>query len=318
MNPDAIPVGGVPLAGFGSFYAGGRQVRIEGQPIARIQFTPTVDFDWDPNGLFHIEQAYAQWFVPADRRHERPIVLLHGGGFTGTMWEATPDGRPGWLQNFLAEGYPVYVVDNVERGRAGWCPFPSLWPGPPILRSAEEAWSLFRIGAAENFAARRPFDPQRFPTGAFDELIRGSVPRFPRQTDDAAVRALDAVLAKIGRPVALVAHSQGGEIALRTALSAPERVAALVLVESSGFPPAGAAVGFPVLQVVGDHLDATPLWIDLAARYRAFATELKRRGTRNDAWFLAERGVRGNSHMPMLDDNSAEIAREIGAWLGAI
>ena len=48
--------------------AGGRQVRIEGQPIARIQFTPTVDFDWDPNGLFHIEQAYAQWFVPADRR----------------------------------------------------------------------------------------------------------------------------------------------------------------------------------------------------------------------------------------------------------
>jgi hypothetical protein len=112
--------------------------------------------------------------------------------------------------------------------------------------------------------------------------------------------------------------SQGGEIALRTALGAPERIAALVLVESSGFPPAGAGVGFPVLQVAGDHLDATPLWVDLAARYRAFAAELTRQGTRNDAWFLAERGVRGNSHMPMLDDNSAEIARETGAWLRAI
>ena len=315
MISDEAPAGGVPLAGFGSFYAGGRQVRIEGQPISRIQFTPTVDFDWDPNGLFHIEQAYVQWFVPARRRHALPIVLLHGGGFTGAMWEATPDGRPGWLQEFLGQGYAVYVVDNVERGRAGWCPFPSLWPGPPILRSAEEAWSLFRIGAPQDFAARRPFDPQRFPVAAFDEMIRGAVPRFPRQTDDAAVRALGEVLARIGRPVALLAHSQGGEIALRTALAAPERIAALVQVESSGFPPAGAAVAFPVLQVIGDHLDATPLWVDLAARYRGFAADLAAQGTRNDVWFLAERGVRGNSHMPMMDDNSAGIAGEIGAWL---
>lgn len=313
-----FPAGGVPLAGFGSFYAGGRQVRIAGRPVTKIQFTPTVDFDWDPNGLFHIEQAYVQWFVPAERRHGLPIVLLHGGGFTGTMWEATPDGRPGWLQDFLGQGHPVYVVDNVERGRAGWCPFPELWPGPPILRSAEEAWSLFRIGAAADFPARRPFTPQRFPIAAFDEMIRGGVPRFPRQTDDAAVTALGAVLEKIGCPVALVAHSQGGDIALRAALAAPGRIAALVLIESSGFPAAGAVAGWPVLQVVGDHLDATPLWEDLTRRYRGFAADLTRQNVRNDAWFLGERGVFGNSHMPMMDDNSTEIAGEIGAWLQAI
>ncbi len=317
MTAGHDPAGGVPLAGFGSFYAGGRQVRIEGRAVQRIQFTPTVDFDWDPNGLYHIEQAYVQWFVPADRRHDLPIVLLHGGGFTGTMWETTPDGRPGWLQDFLALGHPVYVVDNVERGRAGWCPFPELWPGPPILRSAEEAWSLFRIGAAADFAARRPFAGQRFPTAAFDELIRGSVPRFPRQTDDAAAAALGAVLDRIGRSVGLVAHSQGGEIALRAARAAPPRIAGLVLVETSGFPADGAA-GWPVLQVVGDHLDATPLWVDLTRRYRAFAADLARRGVRNDAWFLAERGVAGNSHMPMMDDNSSAIAGEVAAWLEAL
>jgi len=138
------------------------------------------------------------------------------------------------------------------------------------------------------------------------------VPRFAGQTDAAAVAALGAVLEKIGRPVMLIAHSQGGDIALRTAFGAPERIAALVLVESSGFPPAGADIGFPVLQVLGDHLDATPLWVNLTERYRAFAAALD---ARSDAWFLAERGVRGNSHMPMMDDNSAELACEIGCWL---
>ena len=42
------------------------------------------------------------------------------GGLTGACWETTPDGRPGWLHNFLSAGFAVYVLDNVERGRSGF------------------------------------------------------------------------------------------------------------------------------------------------------------------------------------------------------
>src|SRR5690606_36645472 len=127
----------VELADFGSFFAGGRPVRIAGEPTRTVAFTRTASLPYDPNGHYHFEQAYVQYFIPARRRQPLPLVLLHGGGMSGAMWETTPDGRPGWLQHFLALGHAVYVVDNVERGRAGWAPFDSVWPERPIIRSAE-------------------------------------------------------------------------------------------------------------------------------------------------------------------------------------
>jgi hypothetical protein len=51
---------------------------------------------------------------------------------TGACWEATPDGRPGWLTVFLRARLPVDVLDNVERGRAGWCCLPDVWDGEPV------------------------------------------------------------------------------------------------------------------------------------------------------------------------------------------
>ena len=55
----------------------------------------------------------------------------------GSTWETTPDGRPGWINLLLAQGYEVHVLDNVERGRSGFAP--GLWRDDPILRSQEEA-----------------------------------------------------------------------------------------------------------------------------------------------------------------------------------
>jgi pimeloyl-ACP methyl ester carboxylesterase len=305
----------IALARFGSFYVGGRQIRIEGEPTRNIAFTATASLDFDPNGLFHVEQAYVQFFIPAQVR-SAPVVLLHGGGMCGTMWEQTPDGREGWAQALVRQGIPVYVVDNVERGRAGWAPFPDVWEDTPIVRSAEEAWTLFRIGAAPGFPARQPFAQQRFPVADFDTFIMGAVPRW-LGNNPVAVHTFCAVLDRVG-PCLVLAHSQGGEVAFRAAARRPEQVLGVIAVEPSGFdesPTAAQVAGKPYLFMYGDHLDATPLWTSLVARGADFRDRLRGLGAEVDWCVLGEHGIHGNSHMLMMDDNSDVLAQRVADWV---
>jgi len=304
------------LADFGSFFAGGRPVNIEGESPRTVAFTRTASLPYDPNGHYHFEQAYVQYFIPAHRSQPLPLVLVHGGGMTGAMWENTPDGRPGWLQHFLRMGHAVYVVDNVERGRAGWAPFASIWSDSPIIRNAEESWSLFRFGNAEDFARRKGFKGLRFPLGAFDTFIQHAVPRW-LGNNDAAVHALCAVLERVG-PCLLVAHSHGGEVAFRALQARPEFVRGVIAIEPSGFAePVKSKIvaGKSFLLMYGDYLNATALWERLVSAGRDYAQTLKAKGGDVEAWWLAEMGIHGNSHMLMMDDNNGVLARRVSDWV---
>jgi pimeloyl-ACP methyl ester carboxylesterase len=64
------------------------------------------------------QQMYVEYMIPAQVRHPFPVVLVHGGGGQGTDWMGTPDGRPGWFQYLVAEGFRVYVVDRPGHGRS--------------------------------------------------------------------------------------------------------------------------------------------------------------------------------------------------------
>ena len=63
-------------------------------------------------------QAFVQYQVPVAETGP-PVVMIHGTGQTGTNFLMTPDGRPGWAEDFLRAGHPVYVVDQAGRGRSG-------------------------------------------------------------------------------------------------------------------------------------------------------------------------------------------------------
>lgn len=304
------------LLSFGSYFAGGRKVTVAGEPSRAIRFSAQAALEHDPNGTYWVEQAYVQHFTPGETAGRRPLVLVHGGCLTGAMWETTPDGRPGWMDRFLRAGFPVHVVDGVERGRAGWCALPGIWPETPIARSAEEMWTLYRLGAAEGFASRAAFPGQRHPVHVLDKLVQQHVPRW-FSTIPAAVDALVAVLERTG-PAVLVSHSNGGLIAFEAAWRRPDLVAGVVSVEPSGFPdrPAPASLAaIPFLFMMGDYLDETPLWRGLSGAMATLAGRLRQHGASVTDWRLPALGITGNSHLPMMDDNSDELAARVIAWL---
>ena len=63
---------------------------------------------------------YVRYMVPQGADGNPPVVMVHGATLTGKSWETTPDGRMGWDEYFVRRGHPVYVPDQVGRGRSGF------------------------------------------------------------------------------------------------------------------------------------------------------------------------------------------------------
>jgi pimeloyl-ACP methyl ester carboxylesterase len=306
------------LESISSRFVGGRSLTLTGQPVEEVALSSALPgYRHDGNDAYPIEQAYVQRFVPAGRIHDTPVLLVHGGGMTGACWESTPDGRPGWLTAFLRAGLPVDVLDNVERGRAGWCAAPGVWPGKPIMRGEREMWEVFRLGAPEGYDRGIPFPGSQFPVGALAAMARQGVPRWPGNAA-LAERSLRDVVAELG-PCTLVGHSQGGGLCARVAQARPDLVRQVVLIEPHGLPDLSAVpAGYPPqLTVIGDFTELSPLWVELTADMRRHAAKLRAAGVRADLLDLPGAGIHGNSHNPMMDCNSDLVAGQVLAWLAS-
>lgn len=298
------------LKDFGSYTVGGRLLHVtEGTP-RKVQFTRSVSFTVDPRGHFAVEHAYVQYFVPQDRRPGPPVVLVHGGGMSGSCWEATPDRRPGWLHLLLTRGYEVHVIDNVERGRAGFAP--GLWDGDPFLRSLEEAWSLFRIGPADGFPTRTPFPGQLFPVDQYETFAQSFVPRWLGTTPLQSA-ALLAVLERTG-PALVICHSQGAEVTFDALAAAPDLFDGIIAVEPSSLPEDTQNLsGHPVVICAGDFLDTDPDWQARAQGWEGFAA-----GADNLRFLGTSAFTPGNSHMMMMDANNEAVLDGVLTALSAL
>ena len=244
---------------------------------------------------------------------------------TGVTWETTPDGRPGWNTEFLRAGYDVVVSDAVERGRASWAPYPQIYGSQPLFRTEEDAWTLFRMGPADGYdpdpAKRKAYAPQRFPLASFGQLCAQFVPRWTTNADRTA-SAYAQLVERFGR-VIIVAHSQGGWFAQKIAAQRPDAIAAVVIIEPAGAPHLSeadykAAASVPHLYVWGDNCDDHPAWGPYKKDAIAASQKLKRLGGLVEHLDLPLTGIMGNSHMPMMDDNSNEIAVLVQNWLARL
>lgn len=311
----------VTLRAIESVFIGGETRCAAGLPPVRARLSQGGEAVLhDPNGEHCVGQMYAQIYRLERPRHALPVMFWHGGGMTGANWESTPDGRPGWLWRTLEQGFDVIVCDAVERGRASWA-MPALYGSEPLFRTHGEGWFMFRMGPREGYAAapaaRRPFPGQRFPVAAFESFARSWVPRWAGQ-EAATLDAYGSLLARVG-PVLLVAHSQGGGLALAAACRHAGSIRALALLEPSGAPqdPDWPAQLPPHLVMWGDHMTDHPVW----CRYRETVAQHGRAvrahgGTWAEIDLPAE-GICGNSHFPMMDDNSDALCERVLQWLAA-
>jgi len=301
----------IVLARMGSFHVGGRAVTVTGLPVSTQQpLVPGgVPARLDPNGRYMVEQMYVQYFVPEPLRGRVPLLLWHGGGMTGVNWETTPDGREGWVNHFLRWGWAVYNCDAVERGRSGWPALPEpLWESAPMTIPIEHA--------AERFRMDRP--GSQFPMEALEQFGRQLVPRWVT-TDEPTFAAYLALLERVG-PSVVVAHSQGGNFAFRAAQSRPDLVRALVAIEPAATGDPGRAAELrdvPLLLIYGDFIDDDPRWPEMRRRAVAYAEAVRGLGGQADVIDLPACGIRGNSHMLMMERNNREIAALVRRWLQA-
>ncbi len=315
---------GIQLQEMGSFHVGGREVTLSGKPVKEVLLSQGgVPARLDPNGVYQVEQMYVQYFVPAQVKGKLPLLLWHGGGLSGVTYETTPDGREGWLNYFLKQGWTVYNSDAMERGRSGWAMYPDIFKTDPVFLTKEGPFERFRIGAGpgsydKDVARMKPLPGNQFPLEGYDNFTKQGVPRWT-STDAPTIAAYTALVDKVC-PCIVLAHSQGGPFAYRVAQARPDKVKALVLVEPAGIgdPQQAAALkDIPNVSLYGDFIEQDSRWPGIRASNLKFHEALRAAGGRPEVIDLPAVGIQGNSHMVMMDRNNAQVAALIQQWLAS-
>ena len=310
----------------GSFFVGGDKVEQTQGELG----------DLGPGGHITVNQMYVRYMVPQGGDGNVPVVMVHGATLTGKSWETTPDGRMGWDEYFVRKGYPVYVPDQVGRGRSGFnqAAFNNVRAGsaqantlPRWLRFSDEGvWPNFRFGAK----AGAPYPDTQFPVSAVDELSKQGVPDVSFggvPTPNPTLKALADLAGQLNGAV-LMGHSQSGSFPLESALLNPAAAKGLVLVEPGGCParytPAeiDTLAKIPILVVFGDYRDTPtgignlPTWQARFEACQAFIKRVTSAGGRAEMLAPPDRGIRGNSHMIMQDKNNLQVADLVIQWIG--
>jgi len=289
-----------------------------------------------PYGTIMRGQMYVQYLIPAQVRHPYPVVLVHGG--TGQMlhYMGSGDGKAGWAHYYVQEGYRVYLVDRPGHGRAPYHP-DALGP-----MGAQPTYEMILPDVR-----RAAVGPNRqYPGSAeigdpFIDQLMASQNAAPQ--DNVMAHGLWAsrgaeLLDKIG-PAIVQVHSAGGPFSWIVTNERPQLVKAIVNVEGAGAPftpqtPWGLtdvplAYDPPVsdpseLQKGGTHklknLQGIPIAYVTAERSGrtagpAVVAFLKQAGCDAEDFQLKDRGILGNGHFMMLENNRRLVFDVIRGWI---
>lgn len=177
--------------------------------------------------------TFVEWEAPEQVTKPWPIVLLHGGGYQGTEWFDTPDGRPGWAQRLVEAGYAVLVVDRPGHGRSPFHVDTMGAMGPAF--SYEHGRQIYFPADYAGQHTQWPFAPED--ADSMDEFIAGygPLPANLAFAQDMEADRIAKLLDRIG-PAILLTHSASGPVGWLVADRRPGKVKAIVAVEPMGPP----------------------------------------------------------------------------------
>ncbi|WP_431880098.1 hypothetical protein [Micromonospora marina] len=330
---------GLTVTGSGYFYVGGQQVTDDSGGRTSTTWTG---------------QAMVHRLVPAGA-DEPPVIMMPGLGLSSSIFLTTPDGREGWAQQAARAGHPVYVLDEPSLAVSGFDvrPFNAVAAGesPPESQPKMSVWTEEEIWPRWGFGESpgRPYPDTRFPVQDIDQFLAALPPYWRDGTDAGGARAggarqqpaaapsatvappadsggqgpgapaqeqaLLALLERTG-PAILLAHSAAGSAAFAVADQHPEQVVAVVAVEPVGCPTEADQVpAAPTIAVYGDRIAERRQTGRLDA-CRSTVGLVDAGGHPGRLVYLPDEGVRGNTHLMMQDDNSADIWHRIEDFLG--
>lgn len=246
---------GAPRTGY--FYVGGHYVDTRAGPIME-------------------RQMYVEYRRPERVTKPYPIVMIHGAAQTGTNFTGTPDGRKGWADYFVEQGYAIYVVDQPARGRSAY-----YEPLAPVVRFPANqleqrftATAKFNLWPQAKLHTQFPGDgPNKGQRGdpVFDQFYASQVQYIGNNVvGEKLLRdAGAALLDRIG-PAIVFTHSQSGPFGWVIADERPKLVKGIVAAEPGGPPLRNAVLGTTPARPWG--ITETPLAYDPPVKD---ATELK-------------------------------------------
>jgi hypothetical protein len=278
----------------------------------------------------HCDHGYVDYQIPVNRRRIN-LVMWHSAA--ATAWLNRWDGGEGYQSIFLRRGYPVYIWDGPQVGRANWGCTPHTYePGPGRDQQNFTAW---------RFGTQYPnwFEGVQFPTKdpeAWNQASRARYLEFDtienaQLQSNAAAKLMD----RIGPSVALT-NSAGGMRALLTALKT-NNIAGIVMYENVGYVypkgegPGGPTTGFgpievpleefkkltkiPMQVVWGDNVDKSASYTNSLKLSRLFVEKVNKYGGQSQVLMLPDAGLKGNTHIPFADMNNLAVADLLSTFL---
>lgn len=174
--------------------------------------------------------------------------------------------------------------------------YPDVTKTERVFLTKENPFERFRIGDGpgsyhKDPAQMKPLPGNQFPLEGYDNFTRQVVPRLT-STDAPTIAADIALVDRVCPCVVLVEPAGVGDVAQAAALK-----------------------DTPTLSLYGDYIATDARWPTIRGNNLKFHEALRAAGGQPDLIDLPAMGIKGNSHLLMMDRNNLEVADVIQRWL---